>query len=302
MNKHKSNLCSSGNLFFYWLLNIKNINHEIFSKKTGLFLQTINKLLQQPTDLRNCSLWSTSPRGSLTSFESSDDHVLVVMMRSLGTQCSYTAHNALIAFWPSTVSSPPIRTRSGSFRSRTAVPSARNSGLDSTWSGSTTLETSSSAKVEELCSRDGTHLQVEAGFGVGVKYPSNALGGAHWHRTLLRDNLVAVGHLDNAPGARLDELQVSRATFPHPVSLCWGVHLEECKERCSLIMSVGQTSKTSVWWRTLMKFWSIIIGLCWTVYLEQDRNLMQKGEKWSKLETVSLQSRYTSQLSRTCSA
>lgn len=155
------------------------------------------------------------------------------MMRSLGTQCSYTAHNALIAFWPSAVSSPPIRTRSGSFRSRTAVPSARNSGLDSTWSGSTTLETSSSAKVGELCSRDGTHLQVEAGFGVGVKYPSNALGGAHRHRALLRDNLVAVGHLDDAPGTRLDELQVGRATFPHPVRLCWGVHLEkECKERC----------------------------------------------------------------------
>lgn len=250
----------------------------IFSKKIGLFCKRLINCYNNQQIYWNCSLWPTSPRGSLTSLESSDDHVFVVMMRSLGTQCSYTAHNALIAFWPSAVSSPPIKTRSGSFRSRTAVPSARNSGLDSTWSGSTTLETSSSAKVGELCSCDGTHLQVEAGFGVGVKYPSNTLGGAHWHRTLLRDNLVTVGHLDNTPGARLDELQVSRATFPHPVSLCWGVHLEECKERCSLIMSVGQTSKNGVWWRTLMKFWSIIIGLCWTVYLEQNRNLMQKGE------------------------
>lgn len=69
---------------------------------------------------------------TLTSLESSEDHVLVVMIRSLGTQCSYTAHSALMAIWPSLVSSPPIRTRSGSFRSRTAVPSARNSGLDRT--------------------------------------------------------------------------------------------------------------------------------------------------------------------------
>lgn len=34
---------------------------------------------------------------TLTSLESSEDHVLVVMIRSLGTQCSYTAHSALMA-------------------------------------------------------------------------------------------------------------------------------------------------------------------------------------------------------------
>lgn len=72
------------------------------------------------------------PSERLTSLESSDDHVLVVMIRSLGTQCSYTEQSARMAAWPSAVSSPPIRTRSGSFRSFTAVPSARNSGLDRT--------------------------------------------------------------------------------------------------------------------------------------------------------------------------
>lgn len=69
--------------------------------------------------------------------ESSEDQVLVVRIFSLGTQCSYTAQSARTAFWPSGVSSPPIRTLSGFFRSLMAVPSAKNSGLDSTWKSKT---------------------------------------------------------------------------------------------------------------------------------------------------------------------
>lgn len=230
--------------------------------------------------------WNSSLWASLTSLDSSDDQVLVVMIRALGTQCSYTAHSALIAFWPSGVSSPPIRTRSGSFRSRTAVPSARNSGLDSTWSDSATLETSTTAKIRELCGCDRTHLQVEAGFGVGVKYPSNALGGAHGNRTLLRDNLVAVGHFDNPPSTRLNELQVSRTTFPHPVCLCWGVHLrKECQEGFNTL--AGWIDKNGVGCRAQTIFWTIIIGLSEVclyecIYLHKYGNLIQK----MKLEGV----------------
>lgn len=156
--------------------------------------------------------------------DSSDDHVLVVMIRVLGTQCSYTAQSALIALCPSSVSSPPIRTRSGSFRSRTAVPSARNSGLESTWSGSTLLETRNGRQFSKC---ECAHLQVEAGFGVGVEYPPDALGSSHGDCAFLRDDLVAIRHLYDPPSTCLDELQVSRTTLPHPIGLGWRVHLWE---------------------------------------------------------------------------
>mmetsp|Transcript_23008 Transcript_23008/g.57773 ORF Transcript_23008/g.57773 Transcript_23008/m.57773 type:complete len:231 (+) Transcript_23008:756-1448(+) len=66
-----------------------------------------------------------------TSLESSEDHRLVVRICSRGTQLAYTSTRAAIALRPLSVSSrPPISTRSGASRSGTAVPSARNSGLD----------------------------------------------------------------------------------------------------------------------------------------------------------------------------
>ena len=68
-----------------------------------------------------------------TSFDSSDDHRLVVIMFSLGTQLAYTETRVSIAFRPPGVCSPPMSTRDGLRRSATAVPSARNSGLESTW-------------------------------------------------------------------------------------------------------------------------------------------------------------------------
>lgn len=73
--------------------------------------------------------------------------------------------------------------------------------------------------------RSGAHMQVEAGLGVGVKYSPDALGGSDWDRALLRDDLIAVGHLHDPAGARLNELQVGGATLPHPVGLCGGVDL-----------------------------------------------------------------------------
>jgi hypothetical protein len=68
-----------------------------------------------------------------TSLDSSDDHRLVVMMRSRGTHWLYTAASVATARWPSGDWSPPMSTRDGDSRSRTAVPSARNSGLDTIW-------------------------------------------------------------------------------------------------------------------------------------------------------------------------
>ena len=53
---------------------------------------------------------------------------LVRRIRSAGTQWAYTAAKASIA----SGCSPPIKTRSGCSRSPIAVPSARNSGLEST--------------------------------------------------------------------------------------------------------------------------------------------------------------------------
>src|SRR5215212_1255270 len=52
-----------------------------------------------------------------TSLDNSDDHRLVVMMRSRGTQCAYTSTSVLIATSPPAVRSPPISTRSGEIKS-----------------------------------------------------------------------------------------------------------------------------------------------------------------------------------------
>lgn len=51
-----------------------------------------------------------------------------------------------------------------------------------------------------------THMEVEAWFGVGIKYPSDALGSSHWDCALLCDDLVAIRHLQYPLGTSLDEL------------------------------------------------------------------------------------------------
>ena len=62
---------------------------------------------------------------------------------------------------------------------------------------------------------------------VGVEYVHDALGGAHRHRALLHDDLVAGGDVgDHARGA-LDVLQVSRAAFAVAEHLCRRVHRDE---------------------------------------------------------------------------
>ena len=65
-----------------------------------------------------------------TSLESSEDHRLVVSSFSRGTQWLYTEHRVDTAMRPAGVGSPPTSTREGARRSSMAVPSARNSGLD----------------------------------------------------------------------------------------------------------------------------------------------------------------------------
>lgn len=68
-------------------------------------------------------------------------------------------------------------------------------------------------------------MEVEAGLGVGIEYSPDALGSPDRDGALLRDDLVAVRHLDDAPGARLNELEVGSAAFPHPIGLRGRVHL-----------------------------------------------------------------------------
>jgi hypothetical protein len=48
-----------------------------------------------------------------TNFESSEDQTLVVKIFSLGIQLAYISTNASMASFPSLLSSPPIKTRSG---------------------------------------------------------------------------------------------------------------------------------------------------------------------------------------------
>ncbi|WVZ24134.1 hypothetical protein V8G54_002678 [Vigna mungo] len=64
------------------------------------------------------------------SFESSADHKFVHRIFSSGTQFAYTSFRVCMAFCPSGVSLPPMRTLSGLNRSSIAVPSARNSGFE----------------------------------------------------------------------------------------------------------------------------------------------------------------------------
>jgi hypothetical protein len=67
-----------------------------------------------------------------TSLESSADHRLVVMILSAATQWAKMSTISRAAASPAGVWREPISTRSGSSRSRTADPSARNSGLETT--------------------------------------------------------------------------------------------------------------------------------------------------------------------------
>mmetsp|Transcript_71380 Transcript_71380/g.118614 ORF Transcript_71380/g.118614 Transcript_71380/m.118614 type:complete len:318 (+) Transcript_71380:458-1411(+) len=67
------------------------------------------------------------------SLESSALQRFVVSTRAVGTQRRYTFARYSTAASPCGVCGPPTNTRSGSKRSSIAVPSARNSGFESTW-------------------------------------------------------------------------------------------------------------------------------------------------------------------------
>lgn len=99
--------------------------------------------------------------------------------------------------------------------------------MDRTWTQTTkTLSTAEQAPARAPPSRGDTYVEVEAGLGVGVKDSADALGGPDGDGALLCDDLVAIGHLDDPPGASLDELEVGGATLPHPIGLCGRVHLD----------------------------------------------------------------------------
>jgi hypothetical protein len=64
------------------------------------------------------------------SFASSDDQLLIVMIRSEGTQALYKEANFADARMAAGLFFDPIIIRSGWMRFSMAVPSARNSGLE----------------------------------------------------------------------------------------------------------------------------------------------------------------------------
>ncbi|GMR53498.1 hypothetical protein PMAYCL1PPCAC_23693, partial [Pristionchus mayeri] len=85
-----------------------------------------------------------------TSLLNSLLHVFVVMILSRATHDEYTSTNAATAFLPSSLFSPPMRTLSGLARSPIAVPSARNSGLESTWNARLWLVLCASLRMERM--------------------------------------------------------------------------------------------------------------------------------------------------------
>mmetsp|Transcript_25026 Transcript_25026/g.80680 ORF Transcript_25026/g.80680 Transcript_25026/m.80680 type:complete len:229 (+) Transcript_25026:647-1333(+) len=91
-----------------------------------------------------------------TSLLSSLDHRLVVMMRSRGTHRAYTDASVSMARRPDSVWEPPMRTREGFCRSATAVPSAKNSGLDNTSNDAPSARLACSTRCSECAVRTGT--------------------------------------------------------------------------------------------------------------------------------------------------
>ena len=84
--------------------------------------QRADRLLMEETRCANMALEA--------SFESSDDQTFVVSIFSSGIQFLYIDTSVSTAIFPLFVDSPPTKIRSGFKRSWTAVPSAKNSGLD----------------------------------------------------------------------------------------------------------------------------------------------------------------------------
>ena len=71
----------------------------------------------------------------------------------------------------------------------------------------------SSGPVSHDLSMFSLYLILDAGFDVGLEDVGDALGGLHWHRTLLHHDLGALGNLRNASCARLHKLEVGRSTL-----------------------------------------------------------------------------------------
>mmetsp|Transcript_1487 Transcript_1487/g.4033 ORF Transcript_1487/g.4033 Transcript_1487/m.4033 type:complete len:280 (+) Transcript_1487:397-1236(+) len=94
---------------------------------------TSASVASQSAEMELMLLTRCARKALATSLESSEDHRFVVMICSRGTQLAYTDTSFSTAALPAAVVSPPMSTRAGAMRSSMAVPSARNSGLFSTW-------------------------------------------------------------------------------------------------------------------------------------------------------------------------
>ncbi len=95
-----------------------------------------------------------------------------------------------MAFWPSAVSSPPIKMRSGCNKSSTAVPSAKNSGLERIWN-------------------------CDPVSGI-VQNTFDGFGCSHRQGRFLDHDFVVFGNFGNLPGAQFDVFQVGG----HSLFLC----------------------------------------------------------------------------------
>lgn len=101
-----------------------------------VILDTLAPVASQRAEMELIDDTRWARKALATSLDSSEDHRLVVRICSGGTQCAHTDTSVAAAAFPSGVCTPPMSTRSGAIRSGIAVPSARNSGLDSTWNWS----------------------------------------------------------------------------------------------------------------------------------------------------------------------
>lgn len=108
-----------------------------------------------------------------------------------------------------------------------AVPSARNSGLDSTYRHRNKEQIRAKSNNQPLKTqlKDYAYLQIQVRLSISIKYSTNALRSTYWNCAFLSDNFIAIRVLYNAPGTSFNVFQISCSTFSHPIGLCWSVNL-----------------------------------------------------------------------------
>mmetsp|Transcript_35189 Transcript_35189/g.84052 ORF Transcript_35189/g.84052 Transcript_35189/m.84052 type:complete len:204 (+) Transcript_35189:693-1304(+) len=118
---------------------------------------TFAPVASQSAEIELIELTRWARKAFATSLLSSELQRFVVRICSLGTQLAYTPASFSAAAIPSGVCTPPINTRSGDIKSGMAVPSARNSGLLSTWNFNP-RSLQSSTRLTACAVRTGTVL------------------------------------------------------------------------------------------------------------------------------------------------